>query len=107
MNNIKIKELQIPSKRTHFVIVRKEDSAEKNKLVKKSIENEYKNIFAKTIVVRVDQIDKNFGRGYSPIGIEFRTLVPKDKYEIICETMAGAISFVNYNRFEENEEKTN
>ena len=107
MKNVKIKELPIPPKRTHFVIVRKEDTAEKNKLIKKSIENEYKNIFAKTIVVRVDQINKNFGRGYSPVGIEFRTIVPKDKYEIICETMAGTISFVNYNRFEENEEKTN
>lgn len=101
MEDIKIKDLPHPTQRTHIVIVPNEDSAIKNKLVKKSIENEYKNVFNKVLVYRDTQIDKNFGRGISAVGIELRTTLPIKKQELVNTLMSGSLSFFNRNRFEE------
>lgn len=99
MEDVKIKDLPRPSQRTHIVIVPNEDSAIKNKLVKKSIENEYKNVFNKVLVYRDTQIDKNFGRGISAVGIELRTTLPIKKQELVNTLMSGGLSFFNKNRF--------
>lgn len=101
MEDVKINDLPHPTQRTHIVIVPNEDSAIKNKLVKKSIENEYKNVFNKVLVYRDTQIDKNFGRGISAVGIELRTILPIKKQELVNTLMCGGLSFFNRNRFEE------
>lgn len=89
----------VPNHSTQVVIVKKQETSEEDKLLKKSIKDDYKRTFKHLLIVRDDQIkEKTFSnsmRGFTISAVEFRTLLPTKKYEIVCEVLQPLMSFSN------------
>lgn len=77
---------------TQVVVVGKLETAEQDRLLKKAIKEDYKNVFRDVLVVREDEIKKkhfiNISRGRSVSAVEVRTFIPNDSYEILRTTFA-------------------
>lgn len=91
---------------TQVVVVKKLESADDDRLLKKAIKEDYKYSFRDVLVIRDDQITKkhfeNNFRGRSVSAVELRTFLPDKEYEILKKAISPSMSYATDSYIKQN-----
>lgn len=91
----------VPNHNTQLVVVKKQENSEKDRLIKKSIKDDYKRTFSHLLIVRDDQINETTFlrnlRGRSIEAVELRTMLSVEKYQILAKCVMPTLSHANEN----------